>query len=221
VFYNQRHQAPQVRHHYRNPRCGAKLKVATDNPRDAFCCRGCERHFYRCRCRVCENLFSRKTGRRQVCGRSKCRHDFQRFPAQFFGARYPSEGLGHNGLRNPIKPGLKIGTESGRGFRVIAGPELSPEALRLATLPPFPALPRTSSAPLIQRGTPPVNIVSGYRFPDAPTLPPEMILRILGVRRWPTAMARPTPSDRHAGHAVLANLKHQKRIIDLANAAQR
>jgi hypothetical protein len=93
----------QVRYRCRNPRCGGKLKAPAANPRDAFCCTKCEAAYYRIRCRCCEQLFSRKTQRREVCGRSRCRHKFQRHPERFWGSRYPRQVLGHNAEKSLAK----------------------------------------------------------------------------------------------------------------------
>jgi hypothetical protein len=82
--------------------------------------------------------------------------------------------------------------ESGRGWRQVAGPELSPTAFRLAVVPDGPdcqwadgqyeriearnrALLKEHFAKLAkdcqrQRDTPPTNIVGGYRFPGAPII---------------------------------------------------
>ena len=61
MLYKPQPDPPQLRHRCRNPRCAGKLKIPAANPRDAFCCRGCERQFYGRRCRVCEALFTPKT----------------------------------------------------------------------------------------------------------------------------------------------------------------
>ena len=53
-------EPPQVRLRCRTPQCAGLLAVPADNPRDAFCCRGCEKRYYDRRCRVCENLFIAK-----------------------------------------------------------------------------------------------------------------------------------------------------------------
>jgi hypothetical protein len=45
-----------------------------------------------------------------------------------------------NALRSAHSTGLKIGTKTGRPFRIVAGPELSPTSLRLASLPLDPEL---------------------------------------------------------------------------------
>jgi hypothetical protein len=41
------HPAGFIRRRCRNPRCSARLKQETDNPRDAFCCVGCFDQSYR------------------------------------------------------------------------------------------------------------------------------------------------------------------------------
>jgi len=161
--------APEpLRHYCPNVRCGARLKRPTRNPRDAFCCAGCFRSYYRGRCLVCERPFKRKTERRQVCDRSQCRHEFQRHRERFEGARYPTSGLGHNGVRSANKTGLKIDDRDGRAFRLVAGPDLSAVGFRLATLPPYSHLPRPA---LIRRHSSPLNVLGGYRFSDAPRVP--------------------------------------------------
>ena len=114
---------PQLRTRCRNPKCTDRLKIPADNPRDAFCCRLCEHAFYGCRCRVCEQLLTPKTARRQVCWRSKCRHELQRHPEQFFGGRHPSSPVGHNAEKSSTKSTLKTGTKSGRGSRMAVDSE--------------------------------------------------------------------------------------------------
>jgi hypothetical protein len=177
------------RHRCRHPRCGTKLKHPADNPRDAFCCSTCFESFYRSRCLVCERPIDRKTERRQVCNRQKCRGQFRRHREQFLGTRYPALVLSHNGLGSADKTGLKIGQKADRPFRQVAGPELGPTALRLATLPLDPELAarlerahrpyvearakakRTAERKvLIKRRTSPVNVLGGYQFPRAPAI---------------------------------------------------
>jgi hypothetical protein len=94
--------------------------------------------------------------------------------------------LGHNGARSVDKSGLKIGQKADRPFRIVAGPELSPTALRLASLPLDPELAArlerahrdyvearatarraAARAALLKRRSPPVNILGGYQFPGA------------------------------------------------------
>jgi hypothetical protein len=167
MLYKQQPAAYQLRHHCRNPRCAGKLKTPTENPRDAFCCKGCECQFYGRRCRVCEALFPPKTKRRRVCGRAKCRYRFKRHPEDFYGASYPSGPVAHNASRNPIKPGIKNGAKPGRPFRIVAGPADDLDPINF-TSPPEPR--RASGPVLITPTTPPLNIVGGYLFPGALTL---------------------------------------------------
>jgi hypothetical protein len=96
--------------------------------------------------------------------------------------------LGHNGSRSAHFTGFKIGQKADRPFRQVAGPELSPTALRLAALPLDPELAarlkrvndisedlkrrRQASArkAIIKRHHPPVNVLGGYAFPRAPVI---------------------------------------------------
>ena len=166
-------QFPQVRFHFRNPRCSLALKISTDNSRDAFCCRSCERRYYSFHCRVCEAAIPSGTSRKQVCGQSKCRYQFKRHPERFFGLRYIGSGIAHNARANPIKIGVKSDGKSGRGWRIIAGPtDLHP-----INLHPFPAdvaASRTGrpGSVLITRTTPPINVVGRgiFKFPEAPAI---------------------------------------------------
>jgi hypothetical protein len=169
----------QVRFHCRNPRCGLALKISTDNSRDAFCCRSCERRYYGFHCRVCEAAIPQGTSRRRVCARSKCRYQFKRHPERYFGLRYPSARIAHNARANPIKIGVKIDGKSGRALRIVAGPEVPDVNLRILPVP-APKANRTwqkaerraTRKALIQYATPPVNIIGGYRFSGAPATDP-------------------------------------------------
>jgi hypothetical protein len=194
VLYTPPHPTSPVlsigeRHRCRNPRCGAKLKSPTPNRLDAFCCQGCFGQFFRSRCLVCEQLFTRKTERRLTCSRRKCRHEIERHRERYFGGRYLGSVLGPNASRSADKTVLKIGTFGGRPFAQVAGPQLTPTAFRLATLPLDPDLAarieRTHApalearkrakraaarAVLIKRHTPPANVLGGYKFPGAPVV---------------------------------------------------
>jgi hypothetical protein len=180
---------PQERHRCRNVRCGAKLKSTATNPRDAFCSQGCFDSFYRGHCLACERPIIRQTDRQLLCGRKKCRNDFQRHRELFLGTRYLPSLLRHNASRSARFTGLKIRTLGGRPFAQIAGPRLTPTSLRLASLPLgpdlaarlerthrpyFEALKRSKQAAarqaLIKRHHPPVNVLGGYHFPNAPTI---------------------------------------------------
>jgi hypothetical protein len=108
------------------------LPSPVTNAREAFCTRGCHGSFYRSRCRVCEASFERKNERQKVCKKSKCRNAFRAGSAL---GRYhassdvisPPKNVDSIDSKQPIKPG--------RGWRIVAGPKLSPESLRFATTP--------------------------------------------------------------------------------------
>lgn len=195
MLYQPRSESPQVRHRCRNPRCAGKLRISATNPRDAFCTKGCEARFYSRRCRVCEALFSPKTVRKQVCQRSRCKHELERNPELYFGPRYPrdlghnapktgsgsiSAKLGSNGPANPIKIGVQSGAKSGRGWRIITGPtDIHP--LNLQAFPADAAAAQTGrpSSMLFKRNTPPLNVIGGHKFSGAPEVEPGAPLREL------------------------------------------
>jgi hypothetical protein len=171
MLYNPQSVTSQIRHYCRNPRCAGKLKTPVGNPRDAFCCRGCERRFYGCRCRVCEQLFSRKTKRRQVCGRDQCRYQFKTHPDRFFGSRSittQNRKIAPDARTNPTEIRVQSGGKSGQGWRIVAGPtDLHPLNLQIDPA----TLPRVSTGRvLFKRGTPPLDVIGigAYRFPGAP-----------------------------------------------------
>jgi hypothetical protein len=163
MLYSPQSDPPLSRLRCRSPRCAGTLKTPAANPRDAFCRPSCERAFYGCRCRVCESLFTRKTKRRQVCWRTKCRYQFQHHPEDFFGSRYSYSPIAHNEEKTSTKSIVKNGAKSGRAYRIIAGPAADP--INFRNWPELP--PRTT---LIKRSTPPVNVIGGYRFPGAPQI---------------------------------------------------
>jgi hypothetical protein len=51
--------ATNLRRRCRNPKCRLKLPEPVSNEREAFCCRGCYRSFYRHRCLICEQPMER------------------------------------------------------------------------------------------------------------------------------------------------------------------
>jgi len=180
--------SPPLRHRCRNPRCRGKLKRPVDNPHHAFCCPGCFASYFRNRCLVCERSYQRKREQQCFC-RPKCRVEFGRHRERFLGGWGDISGLLCEGPKTLIKPGLKTGTKDGRPFRIVAGPDLSPASFRLAALPLDPRvaarLDRANAGfldwlrkskqaaarrALIKRHHPPVNVLGGYRFPNAPAV---------------------------------------------------
>jgi hypothetical protein len=195
VLYKPATTSPPVpaigpRHRCRNPRCGAKLKRPTENPRDAFCALGCVTSYFRNRCLVCEQLFRRrrKAEHQRFC-RPKCRKEFQRHPERFLGGWGDVLVSSRATSETPIKPGLKSGSKVGRPFAQVAGPRLDPTGLHLASLPLDPefaarlerahrtyadsrakAKRAAARRALIKRHHPPVNVLGGYQFPNAPAV---------------------------------------------------
>ena len=182
-----------LRHYCRNPRCRSKLSAPVSNPREAFCARGCHSSFYRKRCVACEQPMERKRESQQLCGRRKCEGQFKTLKAHMMLGRHhpstPTENAGPvndpgaavDASGNPIKPGTFSRLKTDRAWRQVAGPEQSDRQLRLATADAN-AVERSNrktnrqhwraagTAALIQRDTMPVNIVGGYKFPNAPQI---------------------------------------------------
>jgi len=179
-----------LRHRCLNPRCGLKLRHGpTDNLRAAFCTASCFDSYFRRRCLVCERPIDRKSERRQLCGRERCRKQLQRHRDRFCPPWYQASVLSPNALGSADKTGLKNRSEAGRAPRQVAGPQLSQTSLRLASLPLDPELVArlervhrphveirakarraAERKALIKRRTPPVNVLGGYQFPGAPTV---------------------------------------------------
>jgi hypothetical protein len=185
--------AEEVRQRCRHLRCRTKLPVPVTNPREAFCTRGCHTSFYRRRCLVCEKPIERTTPNRKICKRSKCRNalatgsGFGRFFAK---PTHDSQNLELTQETAAAQPVLSA--TSALGWRQIAGPLLTPDQLRAATVPDGPNgqwkggeferievknramlkahFAKQAKECLIQPHHPPVNIVGGYRFPAAPAV---------------------------------------------------
>jgi hypothetical protein len=174
------------RHRCRNPRCACELRSPADNPRNAFCCRGCFASYYRSQCIVCERAYDRAR-EDQHTGRRRCKGEFRRHRLRFLGRWGHGANSALSTPGSPIKPGLKTRTDRGRAWRQITGPALSATALRLATIPLEPELVarlerahaghvedrrkakrQAQLKALIKRCHPPINLLGGYAFPDAP-----------------------------------------------------
>jgi hypothetical protein len=115
-------------------KCRSKLPTPTSNEREGFCCRGCYNAFYRKHCRVCEaEIEQPKRGERILCKRPKCRtlwdakSGFGRYAP--FGAESISEVPANQAVLSAPKP---------VGWRIIAGPALTPSQLHCATVPDGP-----------------------------------------------------------------------------------
>jgi hypothetical protein len=167
-----------LRHYCRNPRCRSKLSAPAGNVREAFCARGCHSSFYRKRCIACEQPMERKRESQQLCGRRKCKSQFAALKAGFLLGRYHPSSPALDASRSPIKPGTFSPLKHDRPWRQVAGPAAD---MRLATVRADHAVKHAdkvnrrhwadaSAAALIQRHHAPVNIVGGYKFPNAPQI---------------------------------------------------
>jgi len=192
-----------LRHRCRNPRCGLKLRRPTDNMRDAFCCSGCVTSYFRNRCVVCERAYERKAEHQWFC-RPKCKSEFRRHPERFLGRWGAVLVLARSPVKTPIKSAEKSGSEGGRAFRQVAGLQLSPAYLRAAIIPLDPEfaarLARANAGfagwlrkskyaaarrARIKRHHPPVNVLGGHHFPNAPAVDLSPVEDLPVVRsRW-------------------------------------
>jgi hypothetical protein len=142
-----------LRHMCRNPRCRMKLSEPTENERRAFCCKGCHSVFYRRRCVVCERELPPGPQNRKLCRSAKCRNEYSRFPHLFrFATGSTVPGAGNR--ERDLRSAIKSGTKT----RVRAAP-------------------RSLFGPT----TPPLNILGGYRFAEAPKLEAGLRVAILRI----------------------------------------
>ena len=116
----------QARTFCRNQRCRSKLAAPTDNHHKAFCTRYCYDQFYQWRCKVCEQPILKGRRRKQPhhCHATRCRRDFRRYSDAYLYPHGPHANLDE---RSAHFTGLKGALErSLEGYRIIAGPALSP-----------------------------------------------------------------------------------------------
>jgi hypothetical protein len=123
----------------------------------------------------------RKRNSQQLCGRRQCESRFKTFKTHFLLGRYHPSSAAVDASGNPTKPGTFLPLKTDRAWRKVTGPEQSDRQLRLATTDAN-AVERSNrttnrqhrraagTAALIQRDTMPVNIVGGYKFPNAPQI---------------------------------------------------
>jgi hypothetical protein len=159
----------------REPRCRSALPVPTDNPRRAFCARSCYDRFHRTRCRVCAE--PSPNGRLHA---RKCSHAHRQSPELYAYQKLQKQdlrGSSQNAFRderNPIKQGFQARAKCW-------GPALSDDAFWLASLPLDPDTKKQVARGndpernrrltawgrpkvLFGPGTPPRNVIGGYRF---------------------------------------------------------
>jgi len=126
-----------LRHRCRNPRCKMKLERPVENPREAFCTKGCHSSFYRRRCVICEGEMERRAEHQLVCGKRRCRNALQ-------GRHAPSVSVSPH--KNSIKTGFKSGLGADRTWRIVAGPVISACVFHCASLPTDPDTVRRTAA---------------------------------------------------------------------------
>jgi hypothetical protein len=122
---------PETRHQCR--RCRLKLAEPTDNPRSAFCCRGCHRQHYERHCQACERPMERKSGTQKVCPRRRCSAQFRELKRHHLLGRYYARSGVSLASRTPISIGSDDGDQGRPTSRIVAG-SLTPDQLRLATI---------------------------------------------------------------------------------------
>jgi hypothetical protein len=174
----------------RNLKCSAWM-VAAENPRNQFCCSTCERGFFRTHCRVCSApLPEHHTSRREVCDRRKCRNIFRyhldvvfsRFYCPKPRSQYVHPKTTPNAIKSSTKSKPFLPHFGARPWRPVTGPAIPEINLRIPLDPiaaagierglkPFREyLNHTASLVQIQRRHPPVDVLGGYKFPNAPAI---------------------------------------------------
>ena len=186
--------AQQLRHRCRSPGCRSKLPTPVENAHAAFCTPGCWAQFHRQHCVVCEKPFKRVTESQLTCGRRKCRSELRKWRALYtpfsLKTSHPTSAV-FTPLGSAYSTGLKTRLTGDRPWRIVAGPDLPEINLRIPLEPQQVArLTRTHADYIarrrkakrhadrkaqIKRRTPPVNILGGYRFPNAPTVSLSLI----------------------------------------------
>jgi len=179
-----------ARHLCRNSQCGGKLAGPVSNRHHAFCKKGCHEGFYAARCLVCEEpLPPQGRAGRKLCRGSSCKSEYHRnrLIYDFVGSDTGVKLLAKE-TSNPraLNSAFRCGPAGQKRPAVVAGPKLSEFALRAAGLPLDPRyaerLRRENVEPLRRHlaelakkatflcETPPLNVIGGYRFPDAPAI---------------------------------------------------
>ena len=89
-----------LKHHCR--RCRLKLAEPTENPRSAFCCRGCHRQHYERHCLACERPMERKSSSQKTCHRRHCSTQFRELKRHHLLGRYHASPGVNLASRTPI-----------------------------------------------------------------------------------------------------------------------
>jgi hypothetical protein len=119
----------------------------------------------------------RKTERKQLCGRPRCKSELRALQQREMLGRYLRSTSAPNDAGTPIKQGTSSPLKPAARYR-IWGPPLTDRQLQLATVGAAPVLTQNrrvnarfwDEAALIKRDAPSANIIGGYRFPGAPRI---------------------------------------------------
>jgi hypothetical protein len=167
----------KLRHYCRH--CRTKLTTPEEFERQAFCTKGCYASFYRKRCLVCELAIERNAPNKLLCGRRKCKADYRAFPHLYVYrmGNHPSDAKLDSKTPDFIGSKEAVRADIPPRWYQVAGPKLSGRSFELATLPLEPKfaahIARQNRAGGAARAIP-VNLLGGYRFPDAEPLEPEL-----------------------------------------------
>jgi hypothetical protein len=150
--------------------------LPVSNEREAFCARGCHTSFYLKRCLVCEGPLQRRNKTQRVCRKSRCRNTWRARAG--FGRYSPSTAVS-SASKTPDFIDPKRPLKPNRAWRQVAGPKLSPSQLHCGLVGASEAVAEAhqknrpywrqhNAKALIQAHHSPVNILGGYKFPNAP-----------------------------------------------------
>ena len=128
---------------------------------------------YQFRCIVCEGPLQRRNKTQKVCRKSQCRNAWRAKAG--FGRYFPST-IVSSASKTPNSIGSKCAARQDRAWDQIAGPKLTASQLHCGLVGVVQAVAEAdqkhragwrkhNAKALIH---PPVNILGGYRFPDAP-----------------------------------------------------
>ena len=133
----------ELRHRCR--KCRGKLPQPTSNEREGFCCRGCYEQFYWKRCRVCEcDIEQGKGTQRIVCDKPKCKSAWRSKAGfgRFLAAKTPNPSHTSSAAiisAETLVPQRVLSASKAVGWRIVAGPALSPDVFQAATAPDGPS----------------------------------------------------------------------------------
>jgi hypothetical protein len=138
----------------------------------------------------------RKRESQQLCGRPKCKNHFAALKAHFSLGRYHRSSHALDASRNPTKPRTFSPLKGDRAWRQVAGPTVdvclatiwADDAVKHANRTNRKYWSDAGESAEIQRHHEPVNIVGGFKWPNAPVVD-------LGLRPYVCAEPyRPSPS---------------------------